>query len=218
MIKIVRAFLLLSLAIAAFPALSAHAQFAPQQVLLEGLLTQNHRGSFVSSAFAPDGNLYLLLNEGDGVHVLKSDNAGSTLNAQLHLGAAGDSGVALTTDPSGNIYVTGISTSGSLAGTTGVPFPAPADSSTNSFVAKLDSQLNLIFITFVGSGHTAVTSVAANNNAVFVTGSIFSSTLPATSGGLQQAPADGSNTNGFVESFSADGTTLQYATYLSGAN
>src|SRR5215472_6810536 len=196
--KIVRASLLLSLAIATLLAQPAHAQFASQQVLLEGLLTQNHRGSFASSAFAPDGSLYLLLNEGDGVRVLKTDSGGSTLEAQLHLGAAGDSGVALVADPSGNLYLTGTSSSGALAGTSGVPFPAPADSSTNSFVAKLDSHLNLVFLTFAGS--------------------IFSSTLPVTPAGLQQTPASGSNTNGFAESFSADGTTLNYATYLSGAN
>src|SRR5580698_2795308 len=217
MMKIVRAILLLSPVIVALLARPVHAQFTPQEVLLEGLLAQNHRGSFTSSAFAADGSLYLLLDEGDGVRVLKTDSNGSTLEAQLHLGAAGDSGVALTTDSSGNLYITGTSTSGSLAGTSGVPFPTPADSSTNSFVAKLDSQLNLVFLTFVGSSHTAVSSIAANENAVFVTGSIFSSTLPVTAA-VQQAPATGSSTNGFVESFSADGATLNYATYLTGAS
>ena len=218
MMKIVRATFLLSLAIAALISRPARAQFASQQVLLEGLLTQNHRGSFTSSAFAPDGSLYLLLDEGDGIRVLKTDSSGSTLEAQLHLGAVGDSGVALTTDPNGNVYVTGTSTSGALAGTSGVPFPTPADNSANSFVARLDPQLNLVFLTFVGSGHTAASSIAANGNAVFVTGSIFTSTLPVTPAGLEQTPASGSNTNGFVESFSADGATLNYATYLSGAN
>jgi len=218
MTKIVRATLLLSLATAALFPRRLQAQFAPQQVLVEGLLTQNHRGSFTSSAFAPDGSLYLLLDEGDGIRVLKADSNGSTLEAQVHLGAAGDSGVALTTDPSGNVYITGTSTSGALTGTSGVRFPMPADSSTNSFVARLDPQLNLIFLTFVGSGHTAASSIAVNANSVFVTGSIFSSTLPVTPAGLQQTPASGSTFNGFVESFSADGTALNYGTYLGGAN
>ena len=218
MMKIVRATLFLSLAIAALLTRPAHAQFAPQQLLLEGLLTHNHRGSFTSSIFAPDGSLYLLLDEGDGIRVLKTDSNGSTLEAQLHIGAAGDSGIALTADPVGNVYITGTSTSGALTGTSGVPFPTVADSSTNSFVAKLDSQLNLVFLTFVGSGRTAVSSIAATANAVFVTGSIFSSTLPVTPAGLQQTPASGSNTNGFVESFSASGTALNYATYVTGAN
>ena len=126
--------------------------------------------------------------------------------------------MALTADPNGNIYIAGTSTSGALAGTSGVPFPSAADSSTNSFVAKLDSQLNLVFLTFLGSGRTAVSSIAATASSVFVTGSIFSSTLPVTPAGLQQTPASGSNTNGFVESFSASGTALNYATYVTGAN
>lgn len=217
MMKIVRATLLF-LSIAAVIMLPIHAQLAPQQVVVEGLLTQNYRGNFVSSAFTPDGSLYLLLNEGDGIRVLKTDSNGSTLKAQLHLGAVGDSGIALTADPAGNIYIAGTSTSGALTGTSGMPFPSPADTSTNSFVAKFDSQLNQVFLTFVGSGHTAVSSIAANANSVFITGSIFTPTLPVTSNALQQAPAAGSNTNGFVESISADGTTLNYATYLTGLN
>lgn len=218
MMKIVWATFLLPLVIAPSLAQPLHAQVAPQRVLVEGLLTQNHRGSFTSSAFAPDGSLYLLLDEGDGVRVLKTDSNASTSAAQIHLGAAGDSGIALTADPSGNIYITGTSTSGALTGTSGVPFPSAADSSTNSFVAKLDSQLNLVFLTFVGSGRTAVTSITADANTVLVTGSIFGSALPVTPAGLQQTPASGSNTNGFVESFSADGAKLNYATYLTGAN
>jgi hypothetical protein len=214
--KFVRATLLLSLSIAF--ALSASAQFASQQILREGLLTQNHRGSFIASSFAPDGSLYILLDAGDGVRVLKTDSNGSTLEAQLHFGAAGDSAVALAVDPSGNLYIAGTSASGSLAGTSGVPFPAPADSSTNSFVAKLDPQLNLVFLTFAGAGHTAATSIAATANAVLVTGTIFNSTLPVTANAVEQTAAAGSNTNGFVESFSADGATLNYATYVTGLN
>lgn len=218
MMKIVRATLLLPLMTVALLMRPLHAQFAPQQVILEGLLTQNHRGSFTASAFGPDGSLYLLLDEGDGVRVLKTDSNGSAVEAQIHLGAAGDSGSAVTTDPNGNIYLAGTSTSGALTGTSGVPFPAPADSSTNAFVAKLDSQLNLIFLTFAGSGRTAVSGIAANATAVYVTGSIFSSTLPVTPAGVEQTPAAGSTTNGFVESFSASGATLNYATYLTGAS
>ena len=37
-----------------------------------------------------------------------------------------------------------------------------------------------------------------------------------TGAGVQQTPANGSTENGFVQRFSADGTTLMYATYLTG--
>ena len=218
MMKIVRATLFLSLAIAALLARPAHAQFTPQQVLLEGLLTQNQRGSFPSSAFAPDGSLYLLLDERDGVRVLKTDSSGSTLEAQLHLGAAGDSGVALTTDPNGNVYITGTSTSGALSGTSGVPFPAAAMAPQTRSWPNSTRSSTWSFSPSSAPGIPLSDSIAANANAVFVTGSIFSSTLPVTPAGLQQTPASGSSINGFVESFSASGATLNYATYLSGAN
>ena len=216
MTKFVRAKLLL-LAIASF-ALCSNAQYASQQLLREGILTQQHRGSFVGSAFAPDGSLYLLLDEGDGVRVLKTDSSASILQAQVHLGATGDSPVAIAVDSNGNLYIAGTSTSGALAGTGGVPFPTPADGSTNSFVARFDSQLNLVFLTFVGAGHTSATSIAANASSVVITGTIFSSTLPVTPTALEQTPATGSKVNGFVESFSSSGSTLNYATYLTGLN
>jgi len=187
-----------------------------QVVLLQGLLSANHHGSFTAARYAADGSLFLLLDEGDGVRVLKTDSAGKTVEAQAHIGAAGDSGVALAIDPDGNVYVAGTSRSGNLSGTAGVPFPAPADSSTNSFLAKFDANLNTVFLTFLGSGQTAATSVTATADSVFVTGIILNGNLPVTAGGIQQTPANGSGENGFVERFPADGSALLYATYLTG--
>ncbi|HEY9138247.1 MAG TPA: choice-of-anchor D domain-containing protein, partial [Terriglobus sp.] len=53
---------------------------------------------------------------------------------------------------------------------------------------------------------------------VYVTGGIYANTLPVTSGGIQQTPSPNSSGNGFVEAFNAINGTLQYATYLTGAN
>jgi len=189
---------------------------ANQQVTLQGLLSTGNRGSFLAAANAADGTLYLLLNQGDGVRVLKTNAAATTVLAQAYTGATGDAGVALALDPAGNLYVTGTSSSGSLVGTSGVPFPHAADNSTNSFLAKFDSNLNLVFLTFLGAGRTAASSVAATADAVFVTGITFNATFPVTAAGLQQAPASGSSENGFVECFNAAGTSLMYATYLTG--
>src|SRR5439155_5177347 len=75
-----------------------------------------------------------------------------------------------------------------------------------------------VFITYAGSGGLAVTAIAATADAVFITGSIFGSTLPVTPSAIIQSPASGSLQNGFVERFNATGTTLVYATYLSGQN
>jgi hypothetical protein len=212
MTKTHRAAILVLLVFAAALTLRARGQ----AVLLQGLLSANHRGSFTAACYGAGGSLFLLLDEGDGIRVLKTDSTGKTVEAQAHLGAAGDSGVAMAVDPSGDVYVTGTSRSGTLNGTGGVPFPAPADSSINSFVAKFDANLNAVFVSFLGSGQTVATSVAATADSVFVTGVILNGSLPVTASGIQQTPADGSSENGFVERFPADGSALIYATYLTG--
>ena len=220
MTKIHRAALCLLLVLSAVASCAAQStsQPAPQTLLLQGLLSANHRGSFTAAQYGPDGSLYLLLDEGDGIRVLKADAMGSALQAQWHIGSAGDSGVALSLDPSGNVYVTGTSSSGALYGSSGVPFPSAADTTVNSFVAKLDPQLKLLFLSFLGAGRTAVTGIAATANAVYLTGVTFSSALPVTPSAFAQSPASGSSENGFAEAFSSDGSVLRYATYLTGAN
>ena len=76
--------------------------------------------------------------------------------------------------------------------------------------------MNPIFLTYAGSSRTAASAIAATANAVYISGSIFSSTLPVTPSAIIQAPAFGSLQNGFVEAFNTSGTGLLYATYLSG--
>ncbi|WP_263365723.1 SBBP repeat-containing protein [Edaphobacter bradus] len=189
-----------------------------QQLAFAGLLASGHQGQFNAVQSDASGNLYLLLDQKDGVRLLKTDPTTTNVLAQAHLGAQGDIGLALCLDPSGNVYITGTTTSGALAGTSGVTFPTRADTSTNSFIAKFDPSLNPLFVTFAGSGRTAVSAIAATSDAVFITGSTFASTLPVTSSAIIQSPASGSFQNGFVEKFNSSGTTLLYATYLTGLN
>ncbi|HEY6374146.1 MAG TPA: SBBP repeat-containing protein [Edaphobacter sp.] len=189
-----------------------------QQLVFTGLRSVASQGQFNAVQTDPSGNLYLLLDQKDGVRLLKTDPTATNILAQAQIGAAGDIGLALALDPAGNIYITGTTTSSSLTTSSGVVFPARADASTNSFVAKFDTSLNPLFVTYTGSGRTATTSIAATADAVFVTGSTFSTTLPVTPSGIIQSPASGSFQNGFVEKFNTTGATLLYATYLSALN
>jgi hypothetical protein len=187
-----------------------------QQITLAGLRSVNGVGAFHGLKQDAAGNLYTLLDAHDGIRLIKFNATGTTLLAQVQIGTTGDAGVALDLDPTGNVYVAGTSNSlGSLTGTAGTAFPNKADTTTNGFVAKFSSSLAEQWLTFCGSGKMAVTGIAATSTSVLVTGSIFASTLPVTSAGIQQTPATGSNGNGFVESFTATGT-LGYATYLTG--
>ncbi|MEZ2346141.1 choice-of-anchor D domain-containing protein [Terriglobus sp. RCC_193] len=190
-----------------------------QQVSLLGLRSLNHAGAFRSLKQDAAGNLYTLFDAHDGVRILKLSADGSQLLAQTQLGQAGDTAIALALDSTGNIYVTGTSTStGSLSGTSGAAFPSRADSTTNSFVARFSPTFTLQWLSFAGSGKTAVTAIDATTSTVYITGGIYAATLPVTSGGIQQVPAVNSSGNGFVEAFHTANGTLQYATYLTGAN
>lgn len=218
MMKTLRALVVALLFASSFACVRAQAVNAAQTVTLAGLRAGSGHGGFPAAAYGTDGSLFLLYDQGDGVRVLKLNAAGTTVLAQAQFGAKGDSAIAMAIDPTGSVYVTGTTTSGTLSGTSGAAFPTAADTSTNSFLAKLDSSLSTKFITFLGSGRTAAAAVSATADAAFVTGITFSSAFPVTSAGAQQAPAAGTSENGFAERFSADGTTLVYATYLTGVN
>ncbi len=208
--------LLSSLCLLAFCTPLVIAQNTQQQLAFAGLRATAGKGQFNAIQIDSAGNLYLLYDQKDGVRILKTDPGATQIYAQAQLGTTGDTGIALALDPSGNVYVAGTTTSGAIAGTPGAVFPARADSSTNSFIAKFDSTLTPLFVTYAGSGRTAVTGIAATADAVFITGSIFTNTLPVTASAIIQTPASGSFGNGFVERFNTSGTALVYSTYLSG--
>jgi hypothetical protein len=194
----------------------------PQQLSFAGLRASSNPGQPQAQINAvrigAQGDLYLLIDQKDGVRLLKTDPTASTILAETQIGANGDIGLAMALDPAGNICVTGTTTSGAMTATPGAAFTTPSASATNSFVAKFDANLNPIFVTFAGGSAMSASSIAATSDAVFITGSIFAATLPVTPAAIIQTPAYGSTENGFIESFSADGSTLRYATYLSGAS
>lgn len=197
------------------------ASTAGQQLAFAGLRVADANGIPAGqiSGIATDssGEIFLLLDQNDGVRLLKTDAGAGSVLAEEHIGAKSDQGLALALDPNGNVYVAGSTSSGALSTTAGAAIASGTSAGTHSFVAKFGSNLNLEFVTFTGSNPMAATAIAATADAVFVTGSIFSGLLPATPGAAVTASAIGPLQNGFVERFSSDGSTLVYATYLAGA-
>jgi len=121
-----------------------------------------------------------------------------------------DSINAAATDPSGNLYVAGETSSGSLTN----PSTAPR-ASRDAFIAKFSAAGALLFAVYLGgsaydSGRGIALDALGN---IYVTGVTNSSDFPVTNGALStQAPGGG---DAFVAKFNA-GFVLQYATYLGG--
>lgn len=217
--RLLRSVICVSIAIAVGACVTASGQAinGRQKLLFSGLRSIAGQGHIRSLASDSANNIYLLLDEGDGVRLMKITGDARTILAQVQLGAHGDSGAALVLDPLGNIYVTGTSRSGLLPATSGAAISLPTSGTTNSFVAKFDPTLQPLFLSFTGGSKIAASALAASGDAVFVTGTTYGTDLPVTDGGVEQSPAYGSVGNGFVEKFSAAGDKLLYATYISGA-
>jgi hypothetical protein len=197
------------------------ASLPAQSVSLAGLYgvdtgVNSSSANFVAVQMDSAKNLYLLLDEGDGVRVLKLNPAGTTVLDSIHLGAAGDHGVALALASTGTVYVTGTAGSGQLAATGGAALNFPGAQS--SFVAGLTSALTESFLTSTGGNLASATGLAVNSGAVYVTGTIQSNTLPVTGNAIVSAFPTASTSTGFVETFNSTGSTLSFATYLGGPN
>src|SRR5271155_6045550 len=93
----------------------------PQQLVFTGLLGSSNPSQVYAQFNAvqsdASGNLYLLLDQRDGVRLLKTDPTATNILAQTQLGVQGDIGLAMALDPSGNICITGTTTSGALQST-----------------------------------------------------------------------------------------------------
>jgi hypothetical protein len=192
-----------------------------QSLTLAGLYSVDTGVNSTSAAFRgvqmdSARNIYLLLDEGDGVRVLKLNPAGTAALASVHLGAAGDHGTAFAIDSGGNIYVTGIAGSGVLATTSGAAHDFP--SAQSSFVAGFNPSLRENFMTSTGGTFASATSVAVTASAIYVTGTMQGQDLPVTGNGIVLTFPASSTETGFIEGFNLTGTKLNYATYLGGPN
>ena len=131
-------------------------------------------------------------------------------------GTGNDQIKAVTTDPAGNIYVTGTTTSADF------PLQKPEQKAFiqgDAFVSKLDpTGRSLLFSTYVGGSNGAVGSsiVVDGNGNVLVGGVSGSSDFPHAGA----VPSPGCGINGtcfFILSLKADGSALNYSGLIGGA-
>ncbi|MBI2931354.1 MAG: SBBP repeat-containing protein, partial [Planctomycetes bacterium] len=150
--------------------------------------------------------------------VTKINADGASLAWSTYLGGSGeDYSLDIALDGSGNIHLTGATTS--------LNFPVPNGFRTtypggfeSAFIAKIDATgSGLAWATYLGgSGMDRAEGIAldANGNA-YVTGTTTSTNFPATPGAAQTTFAG--IYDGFVAKVNATGSALEWATYLGGS-
>ena len=163
----------------------------------------------------------------------KISAGGSAAAYSTFLGGSGsDSGSDIAVDTSGDAYLTG-STGSSDFPTTGGAFDTTHNGGSDAFVAKLSpvggGGSDLLYGSFFGgsAGETAASIALDASGASYVTGGTTSSGLPTTPGALDSSYHGGTCgvppfytwpcTDAFVATLSADGSSLEYGTYLAGA-
>jgi uncharacterized protein (TIGR03437 family) len=153
------------------------------------------------------------------IFVTKLDPTGRTVLYSTFIGGSStESAKSIALDASGNVYVTGMTTSSD--------FPTTADAykrtlqGSDAFVVKLNaSGAELLFSTLLGgSGNEVSYGIAIDNsNHVYVTGSTTSTNFPTTAG-VFQSNTRGGSFEAFVAKLNATGTQLVYSSYLGGSS
>ena len=137
-------------------------------------------------------------------------------------GSANDRVNFITTDQQGFVYIAGSTTSEDFPATPGAfqqQYQQPSIAGAfDNFLVKLDPSLSkVIYATYLGPGDSSGISRIAVDSAgnVFFLGITQSHNFPTTSNAFERIFT--SQSTGFAGKLSADGTTLLYSTYLSGA-
>ena len=159
---------------------------------------------------------------GNDVFVTKLNAVGNMLVYSTYLGGSStDFGIGIAVDASGNVYVTGSTSSANFPI---VDTADPADpiqlnnaGSTDAFVSKLNAAGNgLVYSTFLGgtdSDGAAALAVDASGNA-YVTGSTSSIDFPLVE--ETQLSFGGGRDDAFVAKLNSIGNLLDYSSYLGG--
>jgi hypothetical protein len=156
----------------------------------------------------------------DDAFVTKLNANGSALTYSTFLsGSGGSDATGLALDSSGSAYVTGYAGSG-FPTTTGA-FQTTAAGGSDAFVTKFNANGSaLIYSTYLGGSDNDLSFGIAVDSAgnAYLTGQTLalSANFPITTGSFQTTRGGGS-VDAFVTKFNANGSTLIYSTFLSGA-
>ena len=157
--------------------------------------------------------------QGNGdAFIAKLNHNGTQLLYSTYLGGSGeDIGHGIAVDANGDAYVTGVTRSQDFPTTRGaLQSKFGSGAIQNAFVARLNAYGELSYSTYLGGKASDVgqaIAVDSRENA-YVTGYTSSGNFPTTSGALQRSLNGLQNT--FVTKLNANGSALEYSTFLGG--
>lgn len=152
----------------------------------------------------------------DDVFVLALNANGNDLVYSTYLGGSSlDSSDAIALDSSGNVYVTGMTTSSNFP--TQNAYDNNKGGFTDAFVTKLNSSGSAwVYSTYLGgSSEDFGFGIAVDGNSAYVVGNTLSTDFP-TQNAYQGS--NGGASDLFVTKFDSAGTGLDYSTYLGGTD
>ncbi len=158
-------------------------------------------------------------NDGYSGFVSELSPDGTALTASTLLGGSSDDQLlGIKLDSVGNVVVIGTSTSRNFPVTNGAFQTSNNSTTSTGTVTKFNPSLTgLVFATYLGGSKTDILGAVAvdSSNNVVVAGGTTSTNFPTTTGAYQTANKTVSGT-AFVAKLSANGTALQFGTYLGG--
>ncbi len=170
-----------------------------------------------SAGWATAGSYDPSFNGGFDAFIAKLNANGSSMQYATYLGAGGaDYGYGIAIDGSNNAYITGFTASGGWA-SAGASDTSFNGGDSDAFVAKIGPAGNTLgYMTyFGGSGNDFGNAIAVDSSGnAYITGQVGSAGL-ATAGAYDTSY--GQNVDAFVAKFSANGSTLSFASYLGGS-
>jgi hypothetical protein len=149
--------------------------------------------------------------------LVKFSGSGARTWATYYGGSGSENPEQICTDDSGNIFMTGFTTSSSGIATTGAYMTAFGGGTNDAYLAKFTSSGSLSWATYFGaSGNEwGIASAVNKSGEVYIAGATTSTSGIATSGAYLTTYG-GASREGMLAKFSSDGSSLSWASYYGG--